>query len=87
MLPFAKLAAEVKIIVADKVIVVVVPGFVRKWNLVIEELVGIVRRKDCIAVVVVVVVVAIIANRILIDMRCNFHRAAEVVVAIDFLQI
>lgn len=86
MLPFAKLAAEVKIIVADKVIVVVVPGFVRKWNLVIEELVGIVRRKDCIAVVVVVVV-AIITNRILIDMRCNFHRAAEVVVAIDFLQI
>jgi len=86
MLPFAKLAAEVKIIVADKVIVVVVPGFVRKWNLVIEELVGIVRRKDCIAVVVVVVV-AIITNRILIDMRCNFHKAAEVVVAIDFLQI
>lgn len=86
MLPFVKLAAEVKIIVADKVIVVVVPGFVRKWNLVIEELVGIVRRKDCIAVVVVIVV-AIIANRILIDMRCNFHRAAEVVVAIDFLQI
>ena len=67
-------------------VIVVVSGFARNWILAEEELVGIVRRKDYI--VVVVVAAAIIVSRILIiDMRCNFHRATEVVVAIDFLQI
>lgn len=86
-IPFIKPAAVgIIIIVIVNMVIVVVSGFARNWILAEEELVGIVRRKDYI--VVVVVAAAIIVSRILIiDMRCNFHRATEVVVAIDFLQI
>ena len=89
-IPFIKPTAVgiIIIIVIVNMVIVVVSGFARNWILAEEELVGIVRRKDYIVVVVVVVAAAIIVSRILIiDMRCNFHRATEVVVAIDFLQI